>query len=84
MKFSAYAVIGWIKKNWKRIARIAGGFLLLAIGVIGAFIPILQGWVFVIGGLGLLSYEFVWARRLRDKIKKWFAFIRYRLRFKKK
>jgi len=55
-----------------RLARIIGGFGLIILGVIGLFLPVLQGIAFILLGLLLLSREFHWARRLLDWVKqKW-------------
>ena len=43
------------------------GFILL--GVIGLFVPILQGVLFLLIGLLILSSEYVWAHRLLSKIR---------------
>lgn len=58
--------------NGKRLARIMAGFVLIVIGIIGGFIPILQGWVFILAGLAVWSVDFVWARRLREWLKQRF------------
>ena len=50
--------------NWAPI-RIAAGLALVALGLVGALLPIVQGWMFLIPGLALLSRHFHWARRLR-------------------
>ena len=42
----------------KKTFRIAFGLLLVIIGIIGGLIPILQGWVFGIPGLIILSDYF--------------------------
>jgi len=49
-----------------RWARIIGGFALLVLGVVGLFLPFLQGIAFIVLGLLLLSREYHWARRLLD------------------
>ncbi len=46
-----------------RWARLVGGGALVLFGVIGGFIPILQGWVFVLAGLALMAPESRMARR---------------------
>ncbi len=57
-----------------RWARIIGGFALLVLGVIGLFLPFLQGIAFIVLGLLLLSREYHWARRLLDWARrKWSA-----------
>ena len=53
-----------------RWARIIGGFALLVLGVIGLFLPFLQGIAFIVLGLLLLSREYHWARRLLDWVKR--------------
>jgi uncharacterized membrane protein YbaN (DUF454 family) len=39
----------------KKYARISFGILLVIIGIIGGFVPILQGWMFLIPGLVILA-----------------------------
>jgi uncharacterized protein (TIGR02611 family) len=52
----------------RRLSRIVGGFTLLLIGVVMLVTPG-PGWLVILLGLGLLAAEFVWARRLMDRIK---------------
>jgi uncharacterized protein (TIGR02611 family) len=52
----------------RRLSRIVGGFTLLLIGVVMLITPG-PGWLVILLGLGLLAAEFVWARRLMDRIK---------------
>ena len=54
-------------KHTVRIGRMVAGIILLIVGVILA-LPMVPGpgIVVVLLGLGLLSHEFEWARRLRD------------------
>jgi len=52
----------------KRIFRIIFGFTLLAIGVVMIVTPG-PGTLTIILALGVLAAEFVWARRLLDKLK---------------
>jgi len=51
----------------KKIGRISLGILLLLIGVIGGFIPVLQGWVFVLLGLEVLSKDVPFIKKYRDR-----------------
>jgi uncharacterized protein (TIGR02611 family) len=51
------------------MSRIVGGFTLLLIGVVMLITPG-PGWLVILLGLGLLAAEFVWARRLMDRIKR--------------
>lgn len=53
----------------RRIFRIVSGFTLLAAGILMIVTPG-PGWVVILLGLGLLAAEFVWARRLMDRIKR--------------
>ena len=46
------------------------GFLLL--GMVGLFLPILQGILFLLIGLVILSSEYVWAHSLLTKLRKRF------------
>lgn len=53
----------------RRLFRILGGFTLLLIGIVMLVTPG-PGWLVIFFGLGLLAAEFVWARRLMDRIKR--------------
>ena len=53
----------------RRIFRIVAGFTLLLVGVVMLVTPG-PGWLVILLGLGLLAAEFVWARRLMDRIKR--------------
>lgn len=53
----------------RRIFRIVAGFTLLAVGVLMLITPG-PGWLTIFLGLGLLAAEFMWARRLMDRIKR--------------
>lgn len=52
----------------KRFFKIVIGFTLLLLGVVMLVTPG-PGWVAIGLGLALLAAEFVWARRLLDRIK---------------
>jgi uncharacterized protein (TIGR02611 family) len=52
----------------RRLSRIVGGFTLLLVGIVMIVTPG-PGWVVILLGLGLLAAEFVWAKRLMDRIK---------------
>jgi uncharacterized protein (TIGR02611 family) len=53
----------------KRFLRIVVGFTVLLLGVILLVAPG-PGWVVIFLGLGILAAEFVWARRLLDRMKR--------------
>ena len=54
-----------------RVLRIFAGWTLLLLGILGLFLPVLQGFLFIASGLALLSADVQWARRLREKLSKW-------------
>jgi len=53
----------------RRALRIVSGFTLLLVGVIMLVTPG-PGWITIFLGLSLLAAEFVWARRLMNRIKR--------------
>lgn len=52
----------------RRFFKILGGFTLLLIGAVMLFTPG-PGWLTIFLGLTLLAAEFVWARRLMDRMR---------------
>ena len=58
----------------KAYVRIPLGVALLMLGIIGGFLPIIQGWIFIFLGLTVLFGERFtnWAREFFDKTKKRF------------
>jgi uncharacterized protein (TIGR02611 family) len=55
-------------KRVVRIAKIVGGFLLIAAGIAMVALPG-PGWLTIAAGLAILAGEFIWARRLLDHLK---------------
>ena len=53
----------------RRIFLILAGFTLLALGIVMIFTPG-PGTPVILMGLGLLAAEFVWARRIMERIKR--------------
>jgi uncharacterized membrane protein YbaN (DUF454 family) len=45
------------------------GLSLLAIGVVGLVLPILQGWMFILAGLAVLSSHSPMAKRAMDGLR---------------
>jgi len=45
-----------MNRLWRRLLRNAIGAICIAIGIVGGFIPILQGWMFILAGLLLLDW----------------------------
>jgi uncharacterized membrane protein YbaN (DUF454 family) len=54
---------------FKKIAVIVVGWAFLLLGIVGLFLPILQGVLFILIGLIILSTEYVWAHRLLTRLK---------------
>ncbi len=52
----------------KRAVKTVFGFTLLAIGAVLLITPG-PGWVVILAGLAVLAAEFLWARRLLDRLK---------------
>jgi len=52
----------------KKFFRVLFGFTLLAAGIVMIVMPG-PGWLIVLMALGVLAAEFVWARRLLDRLK---------------
>ena len=49
-------------RGTRRAALTVVGFALIAVGLAGLLLPILPGWVLIIGGFAVLSREYSWAR----------------------
>lgn len=69
-----------MKQTTIRVARIVGGTLLIMVGVAGLFLPFLQGVLFIVAGLALLSRESEKARRLTEWLR---SYWRRRVRISK-
>ncbi len=53
----------------KKILVLLVGWGFLVLGVIGLFLPVLQGIAFILIGLIILSSEYVWAHKLLQKLR---------------
>ncbi|HUT32805.1 MAG TPA: PGPGW domain-containing protein [Planctomycetota bacterium] len=53
-----------------RVLRIIGGVLLVIVGIMGCFLPIIQGLLLIALGLWVLSHDIPAARRLKDWAEK--------------
>jgi uncharacterized protein (TIGR02611 family) len=60
----------WVKtlQQAKRLIRIVTGFAVLLAGIVMLVAPG-PGWLTIAGGLAILAVDFIWARRLLDRIK---------------
>ena len=56
----------------KRILVLIVGWSFILLGILGLFLPILQGILFLLVGLIILSSEYVWAHRLLTRLKERF------------
>ncbi len=55
-------------RRFRHAARIAGGYALLALGVIGLFLPILQGTLMIVAGAAMLGWDLTVLRRIRRRV----------------
>jgi uncharacterized protein len=58
-----------VQRKLKRIAILIVGWAFILFGIVGLFLPILQGILFILIGLLILSTEYVWAHNLLQKLK---------------
>ncbi len=54
----------------RKIADWVIGLTLIALGIVGGFIPLFQGWPFILAGLAILSSHSRFARATLDRIKR--------------
>ncbi len=64
-----------MKAQIKRAAMLVAGWAFILLGIAGLFLPVLQGILFLLIGLFLLSTEYVWAHHLLGKLKERFPHI---------
>lgn len=48
------------------------GWAFVLVGIAGLFLPVLQGVLFILIGLFILSSEYIWAHHLLEKIRRRF------------
>lgn len=53
----------------KKLVVLSVGWCFLALGVAGLFLPVLQGVLFLIIGLTILSSEYAWAHHILQKAR---------------
>jgi uncharacterized membrane protein YbaN (DUF454 family) len=58
--------------NFKRLTVIALGWTFIGLGIVGLFLPFLQGILFLLIGLVILSHEYHWARELLARLRQHF------------
>lgn len=57
--------------RFRHAARIAGGYTLLAVGVIGLFLPVIQGTLLIIAGAAMLGWDLTALKKIRRRIAAW-------------
>lgn len=55
--------------EWKGKLLLLTGWTFIVLGILGLFLPVLQGVLFLMIGLIILSSEYVWAHKLVGKVK---------------
>lgn len=55
--------------RFKRVAAIIAGWIFVGLGILGLFLPFLQGILFLLVGLIILAREYHWARRLLTNLR---------------
>jgi uncharacterized protein len=53
----------------KRVLILMVGWAFIVLGILGLFLPVLQGVLFLLIGLIILSSEYVWAHHLLQKLR---------------
>ena len=76
----AGAVTGRPVGRVRKIVEITLGLVLVAVGVVFGFLPILQGWVLVLPGLALLARHSRRARAVYERVKSWGRRVRHRMK----
>ncbi|TAM78714.1 MAG: hypothetical protein EPN47_20210 [Acidobacteria bacterium] len=56
-------------RRFRRWLSLAAGWSFIALGALGLFLPFLQGLLFLLIGITILSFEYAWARRLLQKLR---------------
>ena len=58
-----------MNRHAKRVLVLIIGWSFILLGIVGLFLPILQGVLFILIGLIILSSEYVWAHHLLSKLR---------------
>ena len=61
-----------MNRHVKRILALIIGWVFILFGIVGLFLPVLQGILFILIGLTILSTEYVWAHHLLAKLRQRF------------
>ncbi len=52
------------RSRFERLLIVGAGWLCILLGIIGGLLPVLQGWMFTVAGLLILSREYEWAHNM--------------------
>jgi uncharacterized protein len=66
-------------KKLNRTVVLVIGWSLVALGVLGVFLPFLQGVLLLLAGVSVLSSEYVWAHKILHRLRKRFPGLNKRL-----
>src|SRR5579871_2370156 len=66
---------GYMRAVAKRLAILCAGWGFILLGIAGLFLPVLQGILFLLIGLIILSTEYAWAHHLLQRLKERFPAI---------
>ncbi len=61
-----------MNRQAKRVLILIAGWSFIALGIVGLFLPILQGVLFILVGLAILSSEYLWAHHLLARLRQRF------------
>ena len=56
----------------KRASILVLGWAFVLLGIVGLFLPVLQGVLFILIGLFILSSEYIWAHHLLQRVRQRF------------
>ena len=68
-----------MNRRFKRWLALVSGWGFVALGVAGLFLPFLQGVLFLLIGVAILSTEYAWARKLLQKLQERFPSLATRM-----
>jgi uncharacterized membrane protein YbaN (DUF454 family) len=61
-----------VKTTFKRAGVLIAGWAFVLVGIAGLFLPVLQGVLFILIGLFILSSEYIWAHHLLERVRRRF------------
>src|SRR5262245_46849892 len=58
-----------LTEHAKRVFRVTSAVILILIAAFLGFVPMIPGWPLALAGLSILAVDFVWAARLKAKLR---------------